>query len=105
MSHVCHALVQAKIPSHLMDHFAGKRQAEVRYAPVMSTEFLDLYHAELVMIGVKKGVKDESGEEFQRLVSQLEEDVEADEPKDAGDALDELKMDEKEHPAAIDEFK
>ena len=88
-----------------MQHFAGKRQAEVRYAPVMSTEFLDLPHAELVMIGVKKGVRDESGE-FQKLVDELEEEVDEEGPKEADKVLhDELKMDEKEHPAAVEEFK
>ena len=88
-----------------MQHFQGKRQAEVRYCPVMTTEFLDLPHAELVMIGVKKGVKDETGDEFQRLVDELEEEVEAEEPKSSEAVFDELKMEEKEHPAAIEEFK
>ena len=88
-----------------MEHFKGKRQPEVRYCPVMSTEFLDLQHAELVMIGVKKGVKDESGEEFQKLVEELEEEVESEEPKDSEKVFEELKMDEKEHPDATEEFK
>ena len=96
---------QAKIPEHLMKHFAGKRQAEVRYAPVASTEFLDLPHAELVLIAVKKGVHEESGADFQHLVEELESEVEGEAGKGDKQVYEELKMDEKEHPDAIEEFK
>ena len=89
-----------------MEHFKGKRQAEVRYAPVASTEFLDLPHAELVMIAIKKGVHDEPAE-FEKLVEELEEEVASDEASGKGteQVMKELEMDEKEHPAAIEEFK
>ena len=97
-------LSQAKIPSHLQELFKGKRQPEVRYAPAVSTEFFELHHAELVLLGVKKGVKDETGDGFQALVEQLEDDVEADH-EDKAKVYEELKTDEKEHPAALEEFK
>ena len=87
-----------------MEHFKGKRKPEVRYAPVMSTEFLDLPHAELVLIAVKKGVHDEPPD-FEKLVEELEQEVESSGPKEAEKVYEELKMDEKEHPDAVEEFK
>ena len=86
-----------------MEHFKGKRQAEVRYAPVMSTEFLDLPHAELVMIAVHKGAHEEP-HDFEKLVDEMEEEVEADH-KNSTEVMKELHMEEKAHPLAIVEFK
>ncbi|KAK3807964.1 MAG: hypothetical protein JOS17DRAFT_766408 [Linnemannia elongata] len=101
----------AKLPKHLQEKFKGVRKDEVRYAPMDSSEFLDVVHIELMLMAVKKGVK----EEFEGLLKELEEEVEEEiagwsESESEGEGgmehvYKELDVDEKTIPAAVDEFK
>ncbi|KAK5797174.1 hypothetical protein F5H01DRAFT_358763 [Linnemannia elongata] len=101
----------AKLPKHLQEKFKGVRKDEVRYAPMDSSEFLDMVHVELVLLAVKRGAR----EEFEELLKELEEEVEEEmagwsESESEGEGgvervYKELEMDEKTIPAAVDEFK
>ncbi|KAG9063294.1 hypothetical protein KI688_004176 [Linnemannia hyalina] len=104
-----------QLPKHLQEKFKGVRKDEVRYAPIDSSEFLDVAHVELVFLAVKRGAR----EEFEELLKELEEEVEEDtagwsesEGEGEGDGeggvdhvYKELEIDEKTIPAAVDEFK
>ncbi|KAF9295922.1 hypothetical protein BGZ88_001106 [Linnemannia elongata] len=101
----------AKLPKHLQEKFKGVRKDEVRYAPMDSSEFLDMVHVELVLLAVKRGAR----EELEELLKELEEEVEEEmarwsESESEGEGgvervYKELEMDEKTIPAAVDEFK
>ncbi|KAF9539623.1 hypothetical protein EC957_005178 [Mortierella hygrophila] len=104
-----------QLPKHLQEKFKGVRKDEVRYAPIDSSEFLDVVHVELVFLAAKRGAR----EEFEELLKELEEEVEEDtagwsesEGEGEGDGeggvehvYKELELDEKTIPAAVDEFK
>ncbi|KAF9139295.1 hypothetical protein BGX30_008148 [Mortierella sp. GBA39] len=104
-----------QLPKHLQEKFKGVRKDEVRYAPMDSSEFLDVVHVEMVFLAVKRGAR----EELEGLLKELEEEVEEDtagwsesEGEGEGDGeggvervYKELEVDEKTIPAAVDEFK
>ncbi|KAG0279942.1 hypothetical protein BGZ96_001763 [Linnemannia gamsii] len=106
----------ASFPQHLQERFRGVRKDEVRYAPMDTCEFLDVVHTELVLLGVKRGAR----EEFEDVLKELEEDVEEEargwseseseaEEGGGGGGLEqvykELDVDEATIPAAVDVFK
>ncbi|KAG0375713.1 hypothetical protein BGX24_008754 [Mortierella sp. AD032] len=105
----------ARLPQHLQEKFRGVRKDQVRYAPLDSTEFLDVVRTELVLLAVKKGAK----EELEGLLRELEEEVEEevrewseDEEEDEGGAngpvehaYKELQVDEATIPDAVKSFK
>lgn len=105
----------ATLPQHLQERFRGVRKDEVRYAPMDTCEFLDVNHTELVLLGVKRGAR----EEFEDVLKGLEEDVEdevhgwseseSEAEEGGGGGLEqvykELDVDEATIPAAVDEFK
>ncbi|KAF9085766.1 hypothetical protein BGX29_001778 [Mortierella sp. GBA35] len=65
----------AQLPQHLQEKFQGIRKDQVRYAPMDSTEFLDVVRTELVLLAVDTGAKEELEGLLKGLEGEVEEEV------------------------------
>ena len=89
---------KARLPPHLMEKFKGKIKNQVRYCMLDTVEFLNYQHCETVWIGER--LKDD----MQRVLDELEEEVEEEGGKSEEEVYKELQTKPEEFPDAAQKF-
>jgi hypothetical protein len=90
---------KAEFPDSLMEKFTGKTKT-LRFAPVNPPSFLNHKHAEILMIGLGKDLKEEFGAVGEDLEQMEEEDIQEYEKSGHLETklMKEIQLEEADHP-------